>query len=64
VRRRAEQTPPLVRAIDAWHHRDVDRCRQPTGNDRLIGLIDQVRLMDVARTAEQVCADAGRPSCP
>lgn len=36
----------------------------PSGNDRLIGLIDQVRLMDVARTAEQVCADAGKPSCP
>lgn len=36
----------------------------PSGNDRLIGLIDQVRLMDVARTAEQVCADAGKSSCP
>lgn len=36
----------------------------PSGNDRLIGLIDQVRLMDVARTAEQVCADAGKLSCP
>lgn len=31
---------------------------------RLIGLIDQVRLMNVPRTTEQICADAGRSSCP
>jgi len=38
----------------------------PTGPDRqpLIGLIDEVRLMKVARTAAQICADAGKPSCP
>jgi len=31
---------------------------------RLIGLIDEVRLMNVARTPAQICADAGRSSCP
>src|ERR1700759_2208714 len=36
----------------------------PSGNDRLGGLIDQLRLINVARTAAQICADAGNPSCP
>jgi hypothetical protein len=36
----------------------------PSGNDRLIGLIDQVRLFDVAHSAAQICADAGKASCP
>jgi hypothetical protein len=31
---------------------------------RMIGLIDQVRLMDIARTPAQICADAERSSCP
>jgi len=26
--------------------------------------LDQLRLMDVARTAAQICADAGKSSCP
>lgn len=36
----------------------------PSGNDRLSGMIDQVRLMDVARSAAEICADAGKSSCP
>ncbi|HEX7839908.1 MAG TPA: LamG domain-containing protein [Kofleriaceae bacterium] len=36
----------------------------PSNGSQLIGLIDQVRLMDVARTAAQICADAGKSSCP
>jgi Concanavalin A-like lectin/glucanases superfamily len=39
----------------------------PSGSDpseRLIGLLDQVRLFDVARTASQICQDAGHTSCP
>jgi hypothetical protein len=36
----------------------------PGTGDRLIGLIDQVRLMDRARTAAEICADAGKTSCP
>lgn len=46
----------------AWVLLLVPGCgpdRQP-----LIGLIDEVRLMKVARTAAQICADAGKPSCP
>jgi hypothetical protein len=31
---------------------------------RMIGLIDQVRLLDIARTPAQICADAERSSCP
>jgi hypothetical protein len=31
---------------------------------RMIGLIDQVRLMDIARTPAEICADAERSSCP
>ena len=33
---------------------------------QLIGLIDQVqvRVMSAARSAAQICADAGKPSCP
>lgn len=36
----------------------------PGNQARLSGLIDQLRLMDTARTAAQICADAGKPSCP
>jgi concanavalin A-like lectin/glucanase superfamily protein len=38
----------------------------PTGSDRawLIGSVDELRLMKVARTAAQICADAGKSSCP
>jgi hypothetical protein len=38
----------------------------PTGTDRasMIGLIDNLRLMKVARTAAEICADAGKSSCP
>jgi len=36
----------------------------PGAGSRLIGLIDEVRLMSVARTPAQICADAGRSSCP
>jgi hypothetical protein len=31
---------------------------------RMIGFIDQVRLLDIARTPAQICADAERSSCP
>lgn len=31
--------------------------------DRLTGMIDQLRLMNVARSPEQVCRDAGRSDC-
>lgn len=30
----------------------------------LIGLIDQLRLLDVGRSAAEICADAGKTSCP
>ncbi|HEX7839907.1 MAG TPA: LamG domain-containing protein [Kofleriaceae bacterium] len=36
----------------------------PSNGNRLIGLIDQLRLMNVARTDAEICADAGKPSCP
>jgi Concanavalin A-like lectin/glucanases superfamily len=36
----------------------------PGAGSRLIGLIDEVRLMNVARTAAQICADAGQSACP
>jgi hypothetical protein len=36
----------------------------PGSGSHLIGLIDQVRLMDVARTAAEICSDADRSSCP
>lgn len=36
----------------------------PGSGSRLSGLIDQVRLFDVASTALQICQDAGRASCP
>src|SRR5262249_13522734 len=37
----------------------------PPGSDsRLIGLIDQLRIEDIALSAEQLCADAGHTSCP
>jgi hypothetical protein len=38
----------------------------PTGSDRswLIGSVDELRLMKVARTALEVCADAGKSICP
>jgi hypothetical protein len=36
----------------------------PGTGDRLIGQIDQVRLMDRARSAAEICADAGKTHCP
>ena len=36
----------------------------PGSGSRLIGLIDDVRMMKVARTATEICADAGKSSCP
>jgi hypothetical protein len=36
----------------------------PGSGSPLIGSIDEVRLMDIARTPAQICADAGRASCP
>jgi hypothetical protein len=36
----------------------------PRTGDRLSGLIDQVRLLNVARTAAEICADAGKTGCP
>ena len=38
----------------------------PSGSDRswFVGLIDELRLMKVARTAAQICSDAGKTSCP
>ena len=37
----------------------------PNGSGgQLIGLIDNLRLMNVARTAAQICADAGKSTCP
>jgi hypothetical protein len=37
----------------------------PNGSGgQLIGLIDEVRLLDAGRTAEQICADAGKLTCP
>jgi len=37
----------------------------PNGSGgQLIGLIDNLRLMSVARTAAEICADAGKLTCP
>jgi hypothetical protein len=36
----------------------------PGSGSRLIGLIDQLRVENAARTAAEICADAGRTSCP
>jgi hypothetical protein len=36
----------------------------PGGGNPLNGLLDQVRLYGVGRTAQQICADAGRTTCP
>lgn len=36
----------------------------PDHSERLTGLIDQLRLRNVARTASEVCADSGRLDCP
>jgi concanavalin A-like lectin/glucanase superfamily protein len=36
----------------------------PGSGSRLMGLIDEVRLMNVARTPAQICADAGKAACP
>jgi hypothetical protein len=38
-------------------------ANSPSGS-QLDGLIDQVRLMNVARTMTQICTDAGKSSCP
>jgi hypothetical protein len=34
-----------------------------TPRSQLIGLIDEIRMMNVARTPDQICADAGRTGC-
>jgi Concanavalin A-like lectin/glucanases superfamily len=34
-----------------------------TGNNRLIGLIDEFRLLKVARTGPEICRDAGKTVC-
>jgi hypothetical protein len=39
-------------------------AKSPNHSDRLIGLIDQLRLMNVVRSAAEICADAGETSCP
>lgn len=36
----------------------------PGGGDPLVGMLDQVRLFKVARTAAQICGDAGKSGCP
>jgi Concanavalin A-like lectin/glucanases superfamily len=36
----------------------------PGSGSRLIGLIDQMRIESVARSAAEICADAGRTTCP
>ena len=36
----------------------------PGSGSPLIGLIDELRIMSAARTATQICADAGKSSCP
>jgi hypothetical protein len=36
----------------------------PNGGAPVIGLIDDVRLFSVARTAPQICSDAGQLLCP
>jgi hypothetical protein len=36
----------------------------PGSGSRLIGLIDQLRIENEARTAAEICGDAGRSSCP
>lgn len=39
-------------------------ANNPSGtSDRLIGLIDQLRMMNIARSAAEICADAGKSSC-
>jgi hypothetical protein len=36
----------------------------PGSGSRLVGLIDQLRVESAARTAAEICGDAGRTSCP
>jgi len=36
----------------------------PPGPDRLLGMVDQLRVFSEARTPAQICAAAGRTSCP
>jgi hypothetical protein len=35
----------------------------PSGS-QLVGMIDQLRMMSVARSAKQICGDAGKSGCP
>jgi hypothetical protein len=36
----------------------------PNGNERFVGKLDVVRVYRVARSADQICKDAGKISCP
>jgi len=36
----------------------------PGSGSRLIGLMDQLRIENTARSPEEICADAGRTTCP
>jgi hypothetical protein len=36
----------------------------PGSGSRLVGLIDEVRLMSIARTPQEICADAQVSPCP
>jgi len=37
---------------------------KPGAPSRYIGLIDEIRVLDVARTAAEICVDAGLSTCP
>jgi hypothetical protein len=50
-------------ALVAGGHPMAIAANQPMGAE-LVGLIDQLRLMSVARSAAEICGDAGRTSCP
>lgn len=42
----------------------ADNNPSSSSRSRMVGRIDQLRLLDIARTPGQICADAGKSSCP
>jgi hypothetical protein len=50
-------------ALPGGGHPMAIAANQPMGAE-LVGLIDQLRLMSVARSAAEICTDAGRTTCP
>jgi hypothetical protein len=56
--------PSLGTAGDTGLSISSDNNATASSRSRMIGLIDELRLMNVARSRAQICADAGRSPCP